>query len=440
MTVAPSASDRPGDDPRAALGRRVQSLRLPERSAGGSNLAWLVCYVSLAVALWLGYRQVFVVPKQLADAKKQSARPLPTKRSSSAASTTTPNAAPLIEGEIALESKGYIVPAHQILVSPKVSGMVIKLSLEEGARVKKDEVLARIESTEYQADFDRATANVALAKQKLAELENGSRPEEIAQAEAELAEVSANLRKAEADWKRAKELRVGNIIPPQDYDLAESQHQALIRRSEKVKNGLQLLQIGPREERKAMARAELRQAEADLAKAEWRLGNCTIKAPISGTILKKNAEEGNIVNAAAFNGSFSLCEMADLSDLEIDLSIQERDISRVKQGQKCRVRSEAYPDRTYEGVVDRLMPIADRAKGAIPVRVKVRVPADEEGIFLKPEMGAIVSFLSGAVAPTAPVSERLPAAADRTAEDPPPQTPPASDSARETSAAATRAG
>ena len=96
----------------------------------------------------------------------------------------------------------------------------------------------------------------------------------------------------------------------------------------------------------------------------------------------------------AFNGSFSLCDMADLSDLEVDLSIQERnDLSRVYKGQKCKVRAEAFPDREYEGVVSRLMPIADRAKGAVPVRVKLTVPSDEEGVYLKPEMSAVVSFL-----------------------------------------------
>ena len=58
------------------------------------------------------------------------------------------------------------------------------------------------------------------------------------------------------------------------------------------------------------------------------------------------------------------------------------------------MRAEAYPDRIYEGVVSRLMPIADRAKGAVPVRVKVTIPAEEEGVYLKPEMGAIVSFLN----------------------------------------------
>ena len=63
------------------------------------------------------------------------------------------------------------------------------------------------------------------------------------------------------------------------------------------------------------------------------------------------------------------------------------------KGQKCRVRSEAYPDKVYDGVVSRLMPIADRGKGAVPVRVKLSVPKEEEGIYLKPEMGAVVSFL-----------------------------------------------
>jgi multidrug resistance efflux pump len=163
---------------------------------------------------------------------------------------------------------------------------------------------------------------------------------------------------------------------------------------QRLKFALTLMEEGPRIERKEAARAQVRQAQAELAKAEWRLGNCVIRAPISGTILKKNAEEGNIVNPIAFNGSFSLCDMADLSDLEVDLTIQERDISKVFKGQKCKVRAEAFPDRVYDGYVSRLMPIADRAKGAIPVRVKVAVPAEEEGVYLKPEMGALVSFLS----------------------------------------------
>ena len=79
--------------------------------------------------------------------------------------------------------------------------------------------------------------------------------------------------------------------------------------------------------------------------------------------------------------------------------IRFENVSKVYKGQRCMVRSEAYPERNYEGYVSRLMPIADRAKGAIPVRVKVKIPSDEEGVYLKPEMGAIVTFLNDASSP-----------------------------------------
>ena len=165
------------------------------------------------------------------------------------------------------------------------------------------------------------------------------------------------------------------------------------------------MEEGARVERRELAKAEVKQAQADLSKAAWRLDNCTIRSPISGTILKKNAEEGNIVNPIAFNGSFSVCEMADLADLEVDLTIQERDISKVFQGQRCKVRANAYQDRVYEGYVSRLMPIADRAKGAVPVRVKVSVPTEEEGVYLKPDMSCVVSFYAKSDTPATAKAE-----------------------------------
>ena len=90
------------------------------------------------------------------------------------------------------------------------------------------------------------------------------------------------------------------------------------------------------------AEADMRVAKADLEKAKWNLDNCEIKAPVSGTILKKSAEKGNIVNPIAFNISASLCDMADLADLEVDLKIQERDIAKLKKGQPCMAMPEAY--------------------------------------------------------------------------------------------------
>jgi HlyD family secretion protein len=372
--------------------QRVRSLRLPPQAAGGSSTGrlalWSLCLLLATSTAVLAYLRV-TEPRA---ATPGSAKSPPAASATDAPASTAPAAAS--SGQFALESKGYIIPAHQILVSPKVSGMVTRLHIVEGQRVAKGDVLAEIEDIDYRADRDRAKALLASAQHNLEELRRGSRPEEIAQSRAELAESEAQRVQLEADFKRSSEMLARKVISQEQYDSALSKYHAMEKHLQKLQQALKLLEDGPRVERIDVARAQVRQAEAELAKAQWRLDNCVIRAPISGTILRKNAEEGNIVNAIAFNGSYSLCEMADLADLEVELTIQERDIAKVFKGQKCLVRVEAYPEREYKGTVSRLMPIADRAKGAVPVRVKVVVPAEEEGVYLKPEMGALVSFLN----------------------------------------------
>jgi HlyD family secretion protein len=295
-----------------------------------------------------------------------------------------------------------------------VSGMITRLCVEEGLLVQKGEILAEIETTEYQAGADQAQANRDLSEQRLLELKNGNRPEEILQSRAELAEAKETLGELDDQYQRQVKLKKDGAATEQAYTQAERRAQAQRQRVAQLEQALKLLEEGPREERIKAAEAELAQAEAQLKRSRWQLENCTIRAPISGTILKKNAEEGNIVNPIAFNGSYSLCDMADLADLEVSLDIQEREISKVFPGQRCEIRTEAFQDRVYPGVVNRLMPIADRAKGAIQVRVKVRVPKEEEGVYLKPEMGAIVTFFGSAKVETPSKPSDAPATSDST--------------------------
>ena len=371
-----------------SLKDRVQSLRLPPpapAASGGGKLPWLLVIVlSCAVAYLLTAGSPLAStskPTTLDDGKQEGAK----------APTTTPATSSQAAGPV-VESKGYIIPEQQILVSPQVSGRVLELNFEAGQRIEKDFVLAVLDNTEYLAEYERVYATLEASKANLAELREGSRPDEIKQVKAELAEAQTNLEQAERDYKRAKELSVNGFVNKQDFETSESQYQMTKNRVARLAATTQLMVDGPRQERKLAAEAQVRQAEAELRRAKWRLNNCIIVAPISGTVLKKNAELGNLVNPVAFNGSFSLCDMADLSKLEVELSIQEREISKVKKGQRCKVQPEAYMDRSYDGVVSRLMPIADRAKGAVPVRVRLKVPPEEEGQYLKPEMGAIVRF------------------------------------------------
>lgn len=373
-----------------ALSERVRSLRLPSQEASGGGrarwLAWGLCTLFAASTAVLGYLLYSARNSEAAAAGSAAAKEeTPSEGSAGVAASS---------GKIALTSKGYIIPRHQILVSPQVSGKIMKSNILEGTPVKKGDLLAQLDPEEYNHDVKRAEAMLASARHRLEELENGFRPEEISQTEKELAEAEAQLAQLESTWKRSKDLVKQRVLSDQDFEESESRYLASKRRMERLQFALKLMREGPRKEKIEAARADVRQAEAELAKAQWRLDKCTITAPIDGTILKKNAEEGNIVNPIAFNGSFSLCDLADLKDLEVEVTVQERDLSRVFEGQKCKLYAEAFPGRVYDGKA-RLMPIADRAKGAVPVRVTVlNIPSEEEGVYLKPEMGAIVSFLN----------------------------------------------
>ncbi len=371
------------------LADRVKSLQLgPDVRAGGfrwRSLLWIAVPLVIVAAV--------VVGKQVLGDKGAG-----TKSASGTSSTTGSTGAMLAAdpaaADVVLESKGYIVPVHEILVSPKISGMVEKLDIIEGKHVEKGHVLAVLEDVDYKAEKDRAKATLDGAKQRLLELENGSRKEEIEEAQAELAEANEQVTQLKSSWERTKRLHdLGTkVVTDNEFEIAQAGYLAMVRRVDRLTSALTLMRIGPRQEKIDASRADVALAQADFDKAKWRFDNCIVRAPVSGTILKKNAEEGNIVNPIVFQGSYSICTMANLADLEVDLYIQERDVSNVFVGQRCKVHTEAYPDRIYNGYVSRLMPIADRAKGAIPVRVKLEIPATEEGVYLKPEMGAVVSF------------------------------------------------
>jgi HlyD family secretion protein len=386
-----------------SLKERVRSLRLPQQSmrrpSSNKGLLILLSLISLglvALAVFLG-SEYYRLTSKLADLDKNSSK-LPEGVSGKigdlrlGTESVGGGSSIASSGEVVLERKGYIIPAHQILISPKVSGMIQSLNIEEGMRVKKGEILAQIETVDYQADYDHSCASFDSAWQRWLELSTGSRPQEIKLAKARLEEMEAQKEQLYLDFKRNTRLTGSNAVAAHDYEQAASAYRAMERRSMQMRQDYELMLEGPRAEKIDGAWADVAQANADMAKNKWRLDNCAIRAPVSGTILIKRAELGNLVNPIAMQGSFSLCEMADLSDLEVDLNIEERDVSKVFKGQICRVRPEAYPERFYEGTVSRLMPQADRSKSAIPVRVKVVVPRDEEGVYLKPEMGVVVSF------------------------------------------------
>jgi HlyD family secretion protein len=375
---------------------RVRSLRLAEQPASRPRTAflpWACCIILLLTTMAFGYR-AYRVGTPTPQADNPTAPP-----TAAAPTATAPTAA---SGEVVLQAKGYVVPAHQVQVSPKVGGMIEKLNarFEEGQYFKENEPLAWLEITDCQADYDHAVAARDAAEQRHKEtLKN--RPEEIEAALNELKEAQATFDQLDRDLRRNQRLLGTSALTEKDYEQAKFARDAMNGRVKRLSFMYQLMDKGPREEKRKATEADWKAAKADVAKARSRLDDCIIRAPIAGHILTKKAEKGNVVNPLAFSISASLCEMADLGDLEIDLSVQERDIARVEKEQVCAILPEAFQNHEpfrrkhphgYDGRVIRLMPIADRSKGAINVRVKVDIPKDEVGQYLKPEMSVLVSF------------------------------------------------
>ena len=176
-------------------------------------------------------------------------------------------------------------------------------------------------------------------------------------------------------------------IDPTIYETAEAEAKATLVGAEKRLSAA-------KEADAAVLGAEVTAAKARLKQAQWRLDNCVVKAPFAGTVLTKKTDLGGVVNPMTYNAD-AICEMADLSCLEVEIKVAEQDIAKLKVGQKCRIVPTAYPDREYAGTLNRILPIADRATTSLVLRVKVVLPPDEEktpGEFLKPDMQATVRF------------------------------------------------
>lgn len=397
---------------------RVRQLRLDGNNANlkskgsGSNwLPWILCGVMAVLWSTVAIRSYKTSPASEDGLTVRQASSGSTGQSTkSTGDTSRTKSGAASQSQVQLEIKGNLDSNVTVTVSPiEVSGRVVELNVIEGKLVQKGDLLAKIDDTNFRAAAKEAEASLKAAQNRmqaaeyrLEELKPDSvREVEIRQLQAELEEAEAAKIRAEDDFERFKNLPTG--IAARELVQARADFLTSSARVSRLKASLEILIEGPRKETIAAgkadleaARAEVIAAEARHALAKWRLDNCEIRAPITGTILTKSAELGDLVNPLAFSaGSGAICKMADLNDLEVKLDIPERDISKIRLNQPCRIRADAYPSRPYEGYLDRIMPTANTGNSTIEALVKVKLPEGEvPGTYLKIGMGAVVTFLA----------------------------------------------
>lgn len=251
-------------------------------------------------------------------------------------------------------ANGYVVARIKASVSSKITGRLEFLGVEEGSVVEKGAVIARLESDDYAAALTQREAELAIERASLREAET----------------ERDQLRR---DVVRAQDLLEQGLISTQEAEQLESQ---LITAEARVRR----------------FQAQVSAAEAAVGVAEANLENTNIRAPFSGTVLRKDAEVGEVVAPAATGSGLTrgaVVTMADFETLEVEVDVNEAYIGRIRHGQAAPITLDAYPDMSFRGRVRQILPTADRQKATVQVRVSILNPDPR----ILPEMGAKVAFL-----------------------------------------------
>jgi HlyD family secretion protein len=299
------------------------------------------------------------------------------------------------EGETVLNATGYVVAHHKIEVAAKVIGRVLWIGVEKGDKVTQGQVIVRLEDDEYRAQLLQAKGNLANLQAKLAELQNGSRPEEIEVSTANLKQALADLENAKVTLDRTKGLAKDGVVSKQSLDDAQARYDGAQNHVRSLEKTDTLMRLGVRQEQIDAAKGAVEQAKGLVDFAQTTLDNTIIKAPIDGTILERAVEKGEFVTTSFVGDKGAkgyVVSLADLNDLQAELDIAQNDFAKLHMGQKAVITTDAFPDRKYKGEITEFSPEANRQKATVQVKVKVNNPDS----FTRPEMNANVAFLNDA--------------------------------------------
>jgi HlyD family secretion protein len=298
-----------------------------------------------------------------------------------------------VAGSTVLSASGYVVAHHKISVNSKVTGRVAWIGVEKGDQVKEGQVLVRLEDQEFRAMYEQARGAWQSAKARLAAAEHGSRPEEIQQADHNLAEARATAANDKINLDRAKELFAQGVVSKQNLDDAQARYDASQHRADSLAQSFSLSKLGPRAEDIDRARADVLQAQGQMDYAKSQLDATVIRAPVTGTILERTAERGELVTSQFASGAEggprgSVVALADLKDIQVELDIAQDDFAKLSPKQQGIVTLDAFKDRSYKGEIAEMSPEANRQKATVQVKVQILSP----DAYLRPEMNATVQF------------------------------------------------
>ena len=258
---------------------------------------------------------------------------------------------------------GKIEPITKVEIKSKASGIVKKLYVDYGDRVKKGQILADLDKEEIQARVDQARAQVEASTASL----NGSRADLVrAKVDAEGPDV-APLKRA---YERAQGMAKEGVVSAQALDDAQRNYELALNKQNVAKAQLQVLQA-----KIGQAQAQLAQDRANLKQLEEQLGYTTIESPLDGVVLSRDVEVGDAVSSILVLGSTATLVMTlgDTSEVYVKGKVDESDIGKVYLGQPARIKVESYKDKTFTGKVTKISPMGVEKDNVTTFEVRVSI-------------------------------------------------------------------
>jgi HlyD family secretion protein len=310
---------------------------------------------------------------------------------------------------VRITASGTVEPVQTVNLSPKTSGILEELLVEQGEAVTAGQLMAQMESQDVAALVRQREAAVAEAQASLADVQRGSNAEAIAQAAAQVASAEAQVRDLQAQLELARsQLQRNQALATQgaisaneldNFEQAVQSAEAGVERAQfqvrESEERLADLQNDPRPEAIAQAEARLAQAQAQLEAAQVQFADTQIRAPFAGIVTQKFANEGAFVtpttSASNATSATSTAIVAIASDLEIVAEIPEADIAKIQPGQPVEIIADAYPDQVFEGVVRLIAPEAIERQNVTLFQVRIELTSGQD--LLRSNMNVTVAFI-----------------------------------------------
>jgi HlyD family secretion protein len=301
--------------------------------------------------------------------------------------------APVVRQEVTTGQTfvGTVIPTRRATVGSAVSGRVVEFPVRIGDRVEEKQTLAQILTETISLELAAAEAELQFRKETLRELENGSRPEEIEQAQAQLLSAQATNEYNQARLRRTETLAQRGGVTAETLDEVRSLAAASQQALNEAEATYRLVRAGTRDERIAQAKAQVAMQEAVVERIKDQIRKHTVITRFAGYIVSEFTEAGAWVNQGD-----PVAEVIALDEVDVEAFVQENAIPFVRVGEEVRVEIPALPDRLITGRVVAINPQADVRARTFPVRVRVTNEDGEGGPVIKAGMIARAILPTGA--------------------------------------------